>query len=409
MRFLRVCSVCAAGVLATSLAMFAQTYTLIYSFGASPDGANPHRAVAITSGGTLYGTTVYGGASGYGTIYELVPGGGGSWTESIIQSFANDSGDGGEPDGDLLWNGTAIYGTTSIGGSSGDGTVFRAKETSGVWSESPIYNFAGPTGDGAGPFAGVIASGGVLYGTTFYGGANSDGGSAYSLTPSGNSWTEALLYSFGASASDGVNPHAPLVYAGSGVFYGTTYNGGASSSGTVYELVDSGGTWTETVLYSFSGGSDGSNPHSGLVIDGSGVLYGTTVLGGSHGKGVVYSLTSAGGGSWTEAVLHNFKTGTNDGEQPRAGVIFGSSTSTLYGATVYGGSSANCTNGCGTVYELTYSGGSWTETILYSFTGSTSSDGAEPYSDLIYSGGTLYGTTYVGGASNNGTVYSVVP
>ncbi len=172
--------------------------------------------------------------------------------------------------------------------------------------------------------------------------------------------------------------------------------------------MDSSGTWTETVLYNFPGGSDGSNPHSGLVIDGNGVLYGTTVLGGSHGKGVVYSLTPGGGGSWTEAVLHAFG-GTNDGQQPRAGVIFGSTTSTLYGATVYGGNSSNCTNGCGTVYELAYSSGSWTETILYNFTGSTNNDGAEPYSDLIYSGGTLYGTTYVGGTSNNGTVYTVVP
>ncbi|MGO4885825.1 MAG: choice-of-anchor tandem repeat GloVer-containing protein [Bryobacteraceae bacterium] len=181
---LRVSSIC-AGVLATSLTLSAQTYTSIYSFGASPDGANPHRAVAITSGGTLYGTTVYGGSSGDGTIYELVPGGGGSWTESVIHSFTETSGDGGEPDGDLYWNGTAIYGTTSIGGTSSDGTVFRAKETSGVWSETPIYTFTGGS-DGAGPFAGVIPNGGVLYGTTFYGGGSTyctgGCGTAYSLT-----------------------------------------------------------------------------------------------------------------------------------------------------------------------------------------------------------------------------------
>jgi uncharacterized repeat protein (TIGR03803 family) len=123
---------------------------------------------------------------------------------------------------------------------------------------------------------------------------------------------------------------------------------------------------------------------------------------------VVYSLTPPSGGGWTETVLHSFAGGANDGAQPRAGVVFGSSSSVLYGATVQGGGSANCTSGCGTVYELSLSGGVWSITLLHKFTGSTS-DGAEPYSDLIYSGGVLYGTTYVGGSSSNGTVYSYQP
>ncbi len=155
----------------------------------------------------------------------------------------------------------------------------------------------------------------------------------YSLTPSGNSWAESVLYSFGASSSDGINPHAPLLSTSSTVFYGTTYNGGAHGYGTVYELQYSGSSWSETPLYSFTGGSDGANPHSGLIVDGNGVLYGTTVGGGANAKGTVYSLTPpSGGGSWTESVLYSFS-GANDGAQPRAGVVFGNSASVLYGAT----------------------------------------------------------------------------
>ncbi|MGO4879240.1 MAG: choice-of-anchor tandem repeat GloVer-containing protein [Bryobacteraceae bacterium] len=368
MKGLRVSSISAASVLAcvrlaSTLAIESALTTLcaqspvIYSFtGSTTDGANPHRAVVINAGGTLYGTTVYGGSSNDGVVYKLVPSSG-TWTETVLHSFAGATSDGSAPDGDLVLSGTSIYGTTSAGGSSSDGTVFQEKNSSGIWTESILYNFAGGTGDGAGPFAGVIVSGGNLYGTTFYGGSSGDG-TAYSLSP-GTPWTESLLYSFGGTAGDGQNPHAALVYAGSGVYYGTTYNGGASGYGTVYQLTDSGGTWTETVLYSFSGGTDGSNPHSALIIDSSGNLYGTTVLGGAHSKGTIYKLTSGGGGSWTESVLYSFS-GGSDGAIPRAGVVFGSSQSTLYGATTLGGGSANCTNGCGTVYKLVLSGGSWT-------------------------------------------------
>ena len=254
-------------------------------------------------------------------------------------------------------------------------------------------------------------NGGVLYGTTFYGGGKASDGTVYSLTPSGKSWTEKVLHKF-AGTPDGANPHAALVYAGNGVYYSTTYNGGASGHGTVFELKDTNGTWTESVLYSFSGGSDGSNPHSALIVDSTGALYGTTVLGGAHGKGTVYKLTPATGSAWTESVLYSFGSATNDGSVPRAGVVFGSSQSAIYGVTTTGGSSKNCSGGCGTVYELTSSGTSWTETILYNFTGSP--DGNDPYSDIVYNGGWIYGTTYTGGTSANctagcGTIFRLQP
>ena len=346
---------------------------------------------------------------------KLVPGS--SWTETVLHNFAGTTADGAEPDGDLVLSGSTLYGTTAIGGASNDGTVFQEAYSSGTWTESVLYNFTGSGGDGNGPFAGVIINSGVLYGTTFYGGTSSNG-TVYSLTPPGTGWTETVLYKFGGPP-DGANPHAALVFAGSGVYYGTTYYGGTtnltnctSGCGTVYQLTYSSGTWSEKVLYSFSGGSDGANPHSALIIDSSGALYGTTVLGGANGKGTVYKLTPGSGGSWSESVLYSFGASSSDGSIPRAGVVFGSSQSVLYGATTSGGGSRNCTGGCGTVYKLS-SGSPWTESILYSFTG-TSGDGVDPYSDVIYSGGWIYGTTYNGGTSTNctggcGTVYALKP
>jgi uncharacterized repeat protein (TIGR03803 family) len=388
---------------------------VIYNFtGSTSDGSNPHCAPLIDGSGRLFGTTVYGGASGDGTVYKLTPGGGGSWTETLLHSFAGHPGDGAEPDGDLLMVSSNLYGTTAIGGSSNAGTVYEMKNSSGTWSESVLYNFAGGTGDGGGPFSAVIVSGGVLYGTTFYGGSNLDG-TVFSLTPP-SPWTEAILYNFGASASDGQNPHSALLDAGSGVYYGTTYNGGSDSSGTVYELKDSSGTWTETVIYTFTGGSDGSNPHPAVIMDSSGALYGTTVFGGANSKGTVYKLTPGGGGSWTESVLYSFGASSSDAAIPLAGVVFGSTQSVLYGATTKGGGSSGCSYGCGTVYKLTLSGGTWSESILYAFTGYANSDGEDPYSDITYSGGWIYGTTYSGGTSANcsdtngcGTVYALQP
>jgi len=394
------------------LTLCAQTSPVIYSFGGStPDGANPHRAVAISSVGTLYGTTVYGGSANVGVVYKLVPGSGGTWTESLLHSFTGSSTDGGKPDGDLLLIGSTLFGTASVGGSANNGTVFQEKNAAGVWTETTLHNFAGGSTDGNGPFAGVIGSATQLFGTTFYGGAHSSNGTVYSLTKGASSWKEKVLYSFGGSP-DGANPHAAMVSAGGGVYYSTTFNGGASGNGTVFELKHSGSTWMETVLYSFTGGSDGKNPHSALIIDSSGALYGTTVLGGANGKGTVYKLTPATGGAWTEGVLYSFGASSSDGTIPRAGVVFGATQSVLYGVTTTGGASSNCTGGCGTVYQLTLSGTTWAESILYSFIGSP--DGNDPYSDVVYNGGLIYGTTYNGGTSTNctggcGTVFALKP
>ena len=393
------------------------TLTVLHSFAGAPsDGANLKRGVLIGSGGALYGATVFGGSlSNNGIVYSLTPpSGGGSWTEAVLHDFAGFPTDGAEPDGDFVSdNSGVLYSTTSIGGSynsaqKGLGTAFSLAPPSGggSWTETLLHQFSGSPADGANPYAGMVMdNNGVFYGTTFNGGASSDG-SVFSLTNSGGTWTETVLHSF--SGSDGANPHASVLIGAGGVLYGTTYYGGTSSDGTVFMLTPPGtpgGAWMETVLHNFTG-SDGANPHAPVIIDSNGVLYGTALMGGSSGDGTVFTLTPPGtpGGAWTFALLHTFTGPPGDGGSPRAGLVFGAS-GVLYGVCANGGSSS-----FGTVYSLTppaSQGGSWTETILHNF---ISSDGANPYATLVIDGsGLLYGTTYNGGSANVGTVFTVTP
>jgi hypothetical protein len=204
----------------------------------------------------------------------------------------------------------------------------------------------------------AIGKDGVLYGTTKTGGSNSGYGTVFSVAPSatpGGAWTETVLYNFYSYAGDGIWPEAGIVIDDSGVLYGTTFEGGTYNYGTVFSLTpptSPGGAWTETILYNFTGGSDGGRPAASVVIGRHGVLYGTAGEGGT-GNGVVFSLeppTSAGA-SWTETVLHAF-TGA-DGSGPVAPVVIGSG-GVLYGTTEYGGSHPCGPNGgCGTVFSLT--------------------------------------------------------
>ena len=236
--------------------------------------------------------------------------------------------------------------------------------------------------------------------------------------------TETVLHNFGNNG-DGAYPAGSLVFDKQGNLYGTTGSGGMKCKiqpvgcGTVFELSPNGsGGWTETVLYKFSGGSDGGIPVAGLIFDQNGNLYGTTSVGGSscprlpYGCGTVFELTSNSGGGWTESVLYSFK-GRPDGASPSTALIFDQSGN-LYGTTVEGGIPCPVSYyGCGTVFELTpYTGGGWTETIIYNFSGGT--DGAFPLSDLIFDQvGSLYGTTEFGGQSCSGfgcgTVFQLTP
>ena len=229
----------------------------------------------------------------------------------------------------------------------------------------------------------------------------------FSLTPpatAGGSWTEAVIHNF--TEDEGVYPIGGVVAGGDGVLYGTAAQLGPGGYGTVFSLTppaSPGGTWTETTLHGFSG-PDGNFP-VGLVVGQGSVLYGVTNVGGL-GSGVVYSLAppASPGGSWTYTMIHAFN--GRDGAEPTAGMVIGGGGK-LYGTTYI---RTGETHNGGVVFELTppgSPGGSWTYRILHSFSGS---DGANPYAALVVGGaGVLYGTTSGGGATNNGTVFSLAP
>jgi uncharacterized repeat protein (TIGR03803 family) len=315
--------------------------------------------------------------------------------------------------------GGVLYGTTYNGGASGTGSVFSLTPPSssgGKWTEAELYAFG--SGGPANPMSGVVAgNNGVLYGTSYAGGAQ-DAGTVFSLTPPaspGGAWTESVIHTFAVnSPSDGGQPWAGLVVGANGELLGTTLSGGYGGQGTVYQLTPpsvAGGAWTETILYSFYsgyGGVDPAIPYSGVVVGQGGVLYGTAYEGGSDGDygGTLYSLTppASGSGPWTLFSLHNFGV-AGDGRNPYGDLVM-DSKGVLYGTTLYGGSSTVCANGCGTVFSVTPPYG--TEVILYSFTGG--SDGWIPQGKLaLGEGGVLYGVTTGGGNEGGGTAYSLTP
>lgn len=241
-------------------------------------------------------------------------------------------------------------------------------------AETVIHTF-GNFPWGANPYSTLVRdAGGNVYGTTYQGGA-ANLGVVFRLSASGYK----LLYSF-QGGSDGANPYAGVALDSGGNLYGTTYQGGAANAGVVYKLEPSG---QETVLYNFTGGADGGNPYGGVTVDAAGNLYGTAYKGGTAGAGVVYRVTSAG----QETVLYSF-TGGSDGGNPYAGVI-ADPAGNLYGTAVYGGVAIGYT-GYGVVYKVTPSG---QETVLYSFTGNTNG-GYAPYGGVIRdAAGNLYGAT----------------
>lgn len=217
--------------------------------------------------------------------------------------------------------------------------------------------------------------------------------------------TETVLHAF--SGKDGVSPSLSLTFDSAGNLYGVAAQGGSSNNGAVFELSPKGSSWTEKTLISFNGGSGGSQPVGGLIIDSAGNLYGTTKEGGSNGAGLVFELSKSGSGSWTEKVLHNFGSG-KDGRFPRATLVF-DSAGNLYGTTEGGGAYGDGTVSKGGIAFKMASGSSgWTETVIHSFGNGT--DSANPRCNLVLdSSGNLYGTALNGGANGDGAVYEISP
>jgi uncharacterized repeat protein (TIGR03803 family) len=392
-------AVLCALLLATSAPAHAATETVLYNFTGGSDSDMPTGPLTLYNG-NLYGTTQgssFQGGVGPGAVYELSPNGVGGWNESTLYTFCSLPGcaDGEYPnDGTLLFDSLGnIYGTTEFGGAYGYGTVFELSPVGGSWTETVLYSFAN-NGDGAYPVnPGFFDSAGNLYGTLFAGTASG----VFELSPSGGGWTEQLIYSdqgtwasvtpdgngdiFGTSATtifklspngggwtpttlftftnatkNGSGPNGTLVFNKAGDLYGTTVTGGKSNAGTVFKLtpVLSGkkkGTWTEKLLCSFKGGpKDGANPYGAVVFDGAGNIYGATVGGGKGGYGVVYELVfTPTTGKYKEKVVWSFTgtAGANPGAQGWVPLI-PDGQGNFYSVTVVGG-----TDNFGLAFELT--------------------------------------------------------
>lgn len=398
-----------------TLAARAQTtpaVSVLYNFNVIHGGDQPQAALTPGPNGVYYGTTDVGGATENGTVFELIPAAGSGWTQKVIHKFT------GPPDGAipssglLLGKNGVLYGVTGIGGTAGDGVIFKLTPPAsgqGDWTETILYNFQGGN-DGIAPYGTLIADeNGVLYGSTA-GGGSANAGVVFSLTPPAagkKGWTEAVLYTFQGNP-DGASPTNGLVRDDTGVIYGMTSSGGTNGAGIVYALTPptNGATaWSETILYNFAGSPDGSFPNGGLARDGNGILYGVTFGGGTSGWGAVFSLTPPASGqtAWSETVLYSFSGGA-DGGSPDNTPVLGSD------GTVYGTNNFNSL-GYGTVFALTPPApgqSAWTEATLVNFDWT---NGASPIGLTLNPGGALIGTTHDGGTQegDGGIVFKLTP
>ncbi len=401
-------------------------------FEAGPTGKTEARMTRVN--GALFGTTYYGGTDGDGTVFEITPSG----TEWFYHSFVGGAaGSDAECAPDqrqrnavryhLLWGSAVprsyqrlldhtvrhvhssprllggggrrasvcgpdstvngiLYGTTEVGGAHGSGTIFSIT-TSGTVSYRRLYSFVGAT-DGRVPDGDLTNVNGTLYGTTYQGGSGGNG-TVFSFTPYG-SGTYTVLHAF-SGGPDGAWPLAGRTNVNETPAWITVY-GGTSGDGTVFQVSTAG---TEAVIYTFAGGADGANPFAGCT-NVNGTLYGTTNRGGANGHGAVFNITTSG----MEAVLYSFA-GASDGANA---VRWPNQTSTersmaLRRLVAHQRRRQRSLR----LHRLPMS-----ESILHSF-GGGSGDGADPVAPLLNVGGTLYGTTVSGGASNAGTIFSIGP
>ncbi len=381
----------AALLLCVELPASAQTWTVIHSFNGL-DGRGPVAGLTRDAAGNFYGTT-YGGLSeapSYGTVYKLTHTDTG-WVLTTLYRFDAYDGDGSEarvligPDG-------ALYGTTSFGG-NGYGIVFRlqppgfCRSGNCPWTETVLYSFQGGS-DGWDPGYADLAfdQQGNVYGTTVNGGIRGcyeTCGVVFKLTRSGASWSYSVIYSF-QGGNDGGNPNGGVTIDASGNLYGTAAAGGYYSRGVVFELTPSGSGWTQRTLLAFpDDDSLGAAPESGLLMDSSGILYGTTPQGGQYGAGTVYEVGPGGGG-----LLASLPYMAGNGSYSKPAI---DDAGNLYG-TVW----------LGYVFKLTPSEGNWTFTQL-----SGGGDIGMTSGVIVDSNGIVYGTDPDGGDYGQGSVFEI--
>jgi uncharacterized repeat protein (TIGR03803 family) len=444
-------------VLLSALGAFAGTESVLWNFTANSgnDAEDPlYNGPVFDTKGNLFGATLWGGSFNEGAVFELSPNGQGGWNETVLYSFNPESTsvmDGGRPCGSVVLDSKGnLYGTTLYGGTNGTGTIWELSPPAAggtVWTEAILYNFgAAGSGDGGEPFAGVtLASSAAttFYGTTLCGGTGPTGGSGappygcpngagtvYELTyvkPTKKvkgGWKETVLYSFaGSSSTDGILPQGGLTLKGK-YLYGVTSSGGTGAycrtqygigCGTVFELQPGADGWSETVLYNFGAtATDGTTPGQVTPVMVGDDIYGTTEYGGSGNPaaGTAWELVySAGTQSYSEEVLYSFGSQPNDGFIPGWQLVQGKKANTWYGTTFDGGEY----QGSGTIFELTYtpptkkSPGGWKETNVYEFTGYD--DGYEPGKNelIVDKSGNLYGMSWFGGLYSKGAVFEFQP
>lgn len=372
----------------------AQTFTILHTF-TGPDGGNPEAGLTMDQAGNLYGTA-YGGGNlsgvcqgvGCGVVFKMTRHGS-SWTLNPLYKFSGP--DGSNPSSRVIMGPDgSLYGTTVYGGAANYGVVFRLQPSPSAcksalcpWKETVLYSFTGGS-DGAYPTYGDLAfdHAGNIYGTTNVGGNTAGNCSLYGgcgvvfeLSPSGGGWKETVLHTF--QWSDGAYPYAGVVFESAGNIYGTAESGGANDSGVLYELTPSGSGWTETVVHSFNAftGEDGGQAYGGLIADSSGNFYGITSVGGPYGGGSAYELSPSDGG-WIFNVLYSF-----NAYQGSLAKLVMDGSGNLYGTIFIGGPE---------VFRLTPSDGQW------SLTGFNGSAGNNPFGNMILDNeGNLYGTAGV--------------
>jgi len=387
----------------------ADKYTIVRNFNENSGGVLPAGALLMDDAGNLFGTNTQGGSHNSGTVFELTPKAGGGWTYTVLFQCGSTS-DCSLPVGSLVMDQAG-----NLYGSSLFGRVFQITKTGSNWTANVLHNFGVQS---APPSPVILDAAGNLYGINPTGG-KSNLGFVFELSPSASGWTVAHLHDFNgtdgaAISSNTENQVAGLVFDTAGNLYGTTVAGGTSSKcsggcGVVFQLKNSSGKWTETVLHNFVG-TDGANPISSLTIDSSGNLYGTASAGGTKGFGVAFQVAPVSGG-WQTHILHNFSGAHLDGEFPDSSLVM-DSVGNLYGTTESGGGDhlscqVQSDAGCGTAYELSLSGGQWKETILKAFSGRN--DGAFPQGVTLDPSGNLYGAAQAGGAQFEGLIFELSP
>jgi uncharacterized repeat protein (TIGR03803 family) len=374
------------------IAPFSVVYSFPYSPGPWAHGANPQAGLVQGSDGNFYGTTTGGGSSDSGVVFRLTPSG----INQPLYSFPEGNA---QPAPLIQATDSNFYGTTRGGGTEGEGSIFKIT-SSGAFTL--LYSFGYSTDD----YASIVrapliqATDGYLYGTAQYGGEGP--GLVFRISTSG---TLSVIHQFaninGNDTTEGGFSTAPLVQGNDGNFYGTTGTAGTNNCGTIFRMTPAGNL---TVFYSFTGGADGRNSGAGLVQGKDGSFYGITSAGGMYGYGTVFKVTTNG----MFTTLHSF-TGGTDGTPAQYGnctvpPLIQATDGNLYGTTFSGGAFGEGDNGNGTVFQITTNGAL---TTLYSFCGQP--DGANPWGGLVQGrDGNLYGTTYEGGTDGGGVVFCLV-